>query len=396
MKEEVRLNQALFSSMMSFDFNRHTIRMENGERVPYTAPYGAVTTEDGGMEFNFYAPDAESVVIKSWGGSFPKEKEHAMTKTENGWWTVTVGPEDIEPGFHYHDYYVDGVRTLNPKVGIGYGSSRFANVCDTADPENTFYLLEDVPHGSIRMELYRSELCDRTRNCWVYLPPNYDKDSDKRYPVWYLHHGGGENETGWIWQGKVNLILDNLLAAGECEEMIVVMNSFDAFRATDTDGVYKNVDYCDVLATECIPFIDKKFRTVPDKDHRAIAGLSYGVVYSYLTSFKYPDLFSWLGFFSGHIMPKSPNGEYFGREYDYSEVFLDKELFNSRIKLMWHGGGFREGFGKPRVIPGDTMPYDWQEYKANGYHVDGQGYRGFHEWDTWRFCSRDFAKRIFK
>ena len=396
MKEDVRLNQALYSSVMVFDQNRQNSRMENGERVYFTSPRGFETTDDGSMVFHYYAPDAKSVEIRGWGGTFPKDNPHFLQKREDGWWEGIVPASEIEPGFHYHDVYVDGVKTLNPREPIGYGASHFANYCDTPDPENTFYLLKDVPHGSVRMELYHSDLCNMTRNCWVYLPPNYDKEPDKRYPVWYLHHGGGENEVGWIWQGKVNLILDNLLAAGECEEMIVVMNSFDTFAPTEEDGVFRNIEYCDVLAKDCVPFIDKKYRTLTDRDHRAVAGLSFGVVHSYLAAFKYPELFAWLGCFSGHIMPVSLNANYFGRTFDFSEVFKDKELFNSRFRLMWHGGGFREGFGKPRNIPGDVMPYNWEEYKAAGYHVDGQGYRGFHEWDTWRFCARDFAKRLFK
>ena len=174
------------------------------------------------------------------------------------------------------------------------------------------------------------------------------------------------------------------------------MNSFDTFAPTDEDGVYRNIEYCDVLATECVPFIDSRFRTLTDRDHRAVAGLSFGVVHSYLAAFRYPELFAWLGCFSGHIMPISPNANYFGRTFDFSDVFKDRELFNSRFRLMWHGGGFREGFGTRREFPGDVMPYRWEEYKAAGYNVDGQGYRGFHEWDTWRFCARDFAKRLFR
>lgn len=401
MKEELRLNQALFSSVIAFDQNRnnfHTKTQPDGTvtREPYYAPLGAYTDEDGGMIFNFYAPDAKKVCVHGNGGTFPGEKYHEMTKDENGWWTVKVSPEDIEPGLHYHEYFVDGVRTFNPKVPMGYGCGSFFNVCDTADPENDFYLMKDVPHGAVHMDIYKSEVCNRFRNCWVYLPPEYEKHPEKRYPVWYLHHGGGENEIGWIWQGKVNMILDNLIAEGKCEEMIIVMNCTDAFAPTEEDGVFRNVDYSDVLVKDCIPYIDAKYRTIAEKDGRAIAGLSMGVVYSYMTAFKYPEYFSYIGCFSGHIMPISKDGAYFGRTYDFSEVFKNKELFNSRIKLMFHGGGLREGFGKLREIPGDEMPYRWQEYKENGYNVDGQGYRGFHEWDTWRFCARDFAMRIFK
>ena len=218
MEKEYRENQALFSSVMVFDQNRHNYRVKtdaegNRVREAYTAPYGAVTLPDGGMRFSFYAPEAHSVEVHGCGGSFPGEVRHAMTRGEDGWWLVDVGPEAIEPGFHYHEYFVDGVRTFNPRVPFGYGCGSFFNVCDTADPDNDFYLLKDVPHGSVHMDLYPSAISGgRVRNCWVYVPPRYAQNPDKRYPVWYLHHGGGENETGWVWQGKVNLILDNLIA----------------------------------------------------------------------------------------------------------------------------------------------------------------------------------------
>jgi len=401
MEKEYRENQSLFSSVMVYDQNRHIVRFKvdkNGNRVheSFTAPYGAVTLADGGMRFSFYASDAKTAEVRGLGGTFPGEKRHPLTKQDNGWFVGDVSPDEIEPGFHYHEYFVDGVRTFNPRVPFGYGCGSFFNICDTADPENDFYHMKDVLHGSVHMNIYKSEVCDRFRNCWVYVPPMYEKNPDKRYPVWYLHHGGGENETGWVWHGKINMILDNLIAEGKCEEMIVVMNSFEAFKATNEEDVYENVDYSDTLVKDCIPYIDSKYRTIPDGDHRAIAGLSMGVVYSYLTAFKYPEFFKWIGCFSGHIMPISPNGEYFGRTFDYSGVFKNRELFNSRINLMFHCGGVREGFGKPREIPGDLMPYNWEEYKANGYNVDGQSYRGFHEWDTWRFAARDFAMKLFK
>ena len=183
MKEDVRLNQALYSSVMVFDQNRQNSRMEDGERVYFTSPRGFETTDDGSMVFHYYAPDAKSVEIRGWGGTFPKDNPHFLQKREDGWWEGIVPASEIEPGFHYHDVYVDGVKTLNPREPIGYGASHFANYCDTPDPENTFYLLKDVPHGSVRMELYHSDLCNMTRNCWVYLPPNYDKEPDNSYPV---------------------------------------------------------------------------------------------------------------------------------------------------------------------------------------------------------------------
>lgn len=121
---------------------------------------------------------------------------------------------------------------------ICYAHNRLCNFVDVPDPEFDFYDFKDVPHGAVRCEYYRSSYTGTLRNCWVYTPPGYEENLDKRYPVLYLLHGGGENETGWIWQGKINLIMDNLLAQGKCKEMLVVMNFGHAYApGTQQQGV---------------------------------------------------------------------------------------------------------------------------------------------------------------
>jgi len=395
MQKEYLENQALTESLMVFDQSRvsrtYTVGAD-GRRVPGEAklvPHGAITLPDGSMKFSFNAPDAKSVQVRGLGGSFPKAT-YDMTRGEDGWWSCVVPADAIKPGFHYHDYLVDGVRTYNPRVPIGYGCGAYFNFCETADPDFDFYHIKDVPHGTVRREIYKSALCgDRYRAAWVYTPPCYEKNPDKRYPVLYLHHGGGENEVGWFWQGKANFIMDNLLAEGKCRPFIIVCNCTDAIAPTDDPDVFRNLEYADVLAADCVPFIDAKYRTVANRDGRAVAGLSYGVVHSYLAAFRYPELFSSIGCFSGHVMEKSEDGAYFGRNFDYSEIFDNRELFNSRIHYMFHGGGEDEGFGSR---PGmDTF----KTRAATGYNVEWEMYPGFHEWDVWRKCLRSFAMRVF-
>ena len=388
------LNPAYEEHALFFNPAYMQMRLKGNEGPKhYLAPRGVSADMDGNVTFTMYAPEAQSVGVSGLGGSYGGDIV-PLQKGEDGYWTATYA--NVLPGFHYCHFYVDGKPARNPQAPFGYGGHEVENFFEVPDPNNDFYICKDVPHGSVHMELFPSSRTGAMHCCWVYTPASYYTDPERQYPVMYLHHGGGENETGWVWQGKVNLILDNLIAEGKCEEMIVVMNSFEAFKPTDDEHVFENVSYSDVLVQECIPYIDGKYRTIADADHRAIAGLSMGVVYSYTTAFRYPDVFRWIGCFSGHIMPISRDGAYFGYNFDYSEVFNNRELFNSRIRLMFHTGGAREGFGRPRQIPGDAMPYNWEEYKQKGYHVDGQGYRGFHEWDTWRFSARDFAMRLFK
>lgn len=384
-------NQALFSSVMVFDQNRYNSRLKtdaDGNRVrePFTAPHGAITLPDGGMRFSFFAPDAKTVEVRGLGGSFPGEVRHAMTKDENGWWSVDVGPDAIEPGFHYHEYFVDGVRTFNPRAPFGYGCGSFYNVCDTADPDNDFYHIKDVPHGSVHMDIYKSEVCGgRFRNCWVYVPPMYEKHPEKRYPVWYLHHGGGENETGWIWQGKLNYILDNLIAAGKCEKMLVVMNSGYAFVDGEIN-MFLPGDFDRELTVGCIPFIDAKYRTKSDRESRAIAGLSLGSAQAFSIGLNHmEDLFSAIGVFSGGINPTGMFGD-----FDVSAAFADGERFNRLIKVFFASAGESERMTEANH---ETLQ---KLAETKGIHGVEYTRPGYHEWDVWRYSLREYVQLLFR
>jgi len=248
MDDQFRLNQALFASNLVFDQNRRSMRIvkkDNGEveHQSVTVPHGAETLPDGGLRLTFYAPDAKTVTVSSFNRF--RGCPHEMVKGDNGYWTLEVGPEVALPSHHLITFTVDGIKTINPRVPIGVGSHGAYNYAEVADEEQEFILLQDVPHGTVRRDLYKSCVSGGlTRACWVYTPPSYETNPDKVYPVWYLHHGGGENETAWIWQGKINLMLDNMIAAGECEEMIVVMNATEAFAPAVGDDCYVNIEYC--------------------------------------------------------------------------------------------------------------------------------------------------------
>ena len=227
MKKEIIENQALTQHALFFDpLNKSPIfeKEENGEvRIHYVDDKpGVRVLENGDVEFNYYAPNAKSVRVEGIGGSMLQQYD--MHPVGGGFWQAIA--HDIAPGFHYHHYFVDGVQATNIKAPFGYGcfeSINFFEVPGGEDPE--FYLLEDVPHGAIRMELFKSSVTGRVRACYIYTPPRYDTDLRKRYPVLYLQHGCGEGETGWIWQGKINCTIDNLLAEGKCNEMLIVMDS---------------------------------------------------------------------------------------------------------------------------------------------------------------------------
>ena len=246
-------------------------RTKTGAYIPLRQ--GCELLEDGRVRFNYRPPEGtKSVVVKGIGGSMPGTYE--LTPDTDGYWSVTV--DDIRDGFHYHKYFVDGVEAPNALAPYGYGCFQPINFFEMpggADPE--FYLLKDVPHGTVRMDLYKSALTGRWRNCFIYTPPGYETQTDRRYPVLYLQHGGGENEVGWVWQGKINYIADNLLAEGKMEPMIIVMNNGYAFREDGTSNESMgSID--EVIVGDCIPFIDAKYRTVANRHGRAMARPLHG------------------------------------------------------------------------------------------------------------------------
>ena len=380
-KENVN-NQAYYSYPLFFDDVHKELIMGDRSKTGAYKPLrqGAELLGGGKVRFNFLAPeDAKTIVVKGWGGSMAGTYE--LKPDVDGYWSVTA--DDIRDGFHYCDFYVNGVKTPNVLMPYGYGGFNPVNFFEMPggiDPE--LYLLKDVPHGTVRMSLYDCKMTGKTRCCWIYTPPKYDEEPDKRYPVLYLQHGGGENEIGWVWQGKVNNIADNLLAKGRISEMIIVMNDGYAFHPDGSGNeAMGNID--DVLVQDCIPFIDKKFRTIADRDHRAMAGLSMGAIQSNAGVMKHPDVFANVGIFSGGFTLT-------GDGFDMTEVFADAKKFHELFDVVFVAAGEQEQPMCERVAE--------QIAGMNQIGVDVHFYScpGYHEWDTWRNAVRHFMELLFQ
>ena len=347
----------------------------------FEAVPGVRGTADGGVRITFHAPEASRVTM-----TIPGMKhEFVFAKAEDGYWAYEGS--DIAPGFHYVQFHVDGVTAYHPELPMGFGCIGAINYIDVPGDED-YYLLKDVPHGTIRQELYKSEICGgRWRNAWVYTPPCYDEDPSRRYPVMYIQHGGGEDETGWFWQGKLHYILDNLIAEGKCEPMLAVCNYGNAYRALEGDE-YEVCAPKDIITFECVPFIDGKYRTIADAEHRAICGLSMGGGQSRHIAHRHPEVFANLGVFSsgaGFLV----KGEAQGVSFDYSELFASPEHYNAIMKTTFVGCGtedMRHAYTSEHVRP----------LEEGGYNVHYHAYPGDHEWNVWRKWSRDFAMEIFK
>jgi enterochelin esterase-like enzyme len=396
MKKEICENQVLQSQTLLFDppeklvvfkepfppadsngsghspFSGKMPPMELADAEPCVKVY-----ENGDVKFRFYAPNAKNVEVAGWGGGFTKERR-PMAMDGQGWWSVTVS--GILPGFHYYEYYADGNRLVNPDSICGYGGFLGTNFFELPSDEDEFWMLKEVPHGDIRMEYYKSSVNGRVKCAWVYTPPGYDGLTDS-YPVLYIQHGVGENEMGWIWHGKINLITDNLIAEGKCEKLIIVMNSGYAFKEGE-DPVFFPGDFDSELVNDCIPYIDTKYRTVADKHHRAIAGLSLGSIQAFFSAMKHHDIFGSVGVFSGGFPMKRS-------EYDYTDYFKDADKVNSDFDLIFISGGEDEGFFE------STLPV-LNGLRANGVKITDYHHPGFHVWDVWRFSAHEFLRKLFK
>ena len=260
--------------------------------------------------------------------------------------------------------------------------------------DKEFYALKDVPHGLISENIYFSKLTNAWRRCFVYTPAAYYSNAKERYPVLYLQHGSGEDETGWAVQGKANLILDNLIADGKAVSMIIVMDNGYANKPQDQAAIDSKARpvsvFEEVMINEIIPMIDTKFRTKADREHRAIAGLSMGANQTIRIIMNHLDKFSYIGGFSG--TPNYPSVDVVDPTVFLDGKFKDGAAINKQLKLFWLGLGTKE----PNPFPGSVGAFramlDKQGIKNVYYESPGTA----HEWLTWRRDLKEYAGYLFK
>lgn len=341
--------------------------------------HGVVIKKQGSAQFNFLAPEAKSVEVSLLGG-----ERFALCRAEGeagkeGYWTGVL--ENIEPGFHYHNYYLNGIQVLNPWAPVGYGDFKPLNFFEMPEPDFDAYLLKDSAHGSVHINYYLSNQTGRMKMCYVYAPPGYDQNTQKRYPVLYLQHGGGENEMGWLWQGKICNIIDNLLAEGKCEEMLIVMNTGYCFRP-DGSSHPQVGSFDEELINDCIPFIDRIYRTRAQKENRAMAGLSMGGIQTQKIVFHYPELFAWAGIFSGGLVIKD-------EEEDYSGILYDADQFKKLFRMLFVACGKQEFFYEATVK-------NVEEVQKHGIPLHVFFDAGYHDWTFWRHCVTEFLQKAFR
>ena len=343
--------------------------------------YPQVNSE-GRVRVSIPAPEAHKVQLDIGGVKYD------LRKDEKGVWTGESAPQ-VE-GFHYYQLNIDGASVPDPGSLYFYGASRWGSAIEIPAPDQDIYAVKDVPHGLVSQKTYFSKVTNSWRRCFVYTPAEYDKNTTKRYPVLYLQHGSGEDETGWPTQGKANLILDNLIAAGKAVPMIIVMDNGYAVKVAQAAPGRGAFPFEDVLIGEIIPMIDASFRTLSDRDHRAMAGLSMGANQTITITMNNLDKFSYIAGFSG--TSNYPRTDVIDPATFMGGKFMDGAALNKKIKLFWLGLGTEE----PAPFPGSVKAFrnmlEKQGVKYTYYESKGTA----HEWLTWRRDLHQFASLIFK
>jgi enterochelin esterase family protein len=342
----------------------------------FLSQYPAVNVQTRQAMFRVVAPYAQNVTLQLGG-------RHTMKKDDKGVWWYTTNP--LVVGFHYYAIMIDSVPVMDRGSQAYFGSNWESSGIEIPEgPEGDYYRFnKNIPHGEVRSLYHWSEVNNIERHINVYVPAEYEKNPNKKYPVLYLLHGWGEDENGWSVQGQLGNIMDGLIASGKAVPMIIVMPSGDIKTNSDVRTASGNIT--DIIMKDLVPYIDKTFRTYTDRDHRGMAGLSRGGGQTTSTVFANMDKFAWMGTFSGfssrgNVDSLIQNG--------FNGAFKDADAFNKKIKLLFISTGTEENSPKAAV----------DKLKAHGINniVFHESQGTAHEWLTWRRALNQFAPRLFK
>lgn len=341
--------------------------------------------EDLSVSFRIVAPAAAKVQIDLCGVKYD------MQRSQDGVWTCVTAPQ--VPGFHYYSIIVDGVSSADPASDSFYGCGRMSSAIEIPEDGTQDFEIQDVPHGQVRALNYYSEVEGGYRPILVYTPAGYDEGKDS-YPVVYIHHGGGEDHTGWMDQGRVANIMDNLIARGEAVPMIVVSpnSNVRSVNGGMAGGGYSwngMQTYRKELIDNIIPFIEKNFRTLPGAKNRAMCGLSMGGGQSFYIGLRSPETFSNVGVFSTGMFGGIAGAARLDLENEVPGIYSDTAGFNSRLDTFYISCGEQD----PRITHTRAIA---TEMKSKGVNLYFNAFPGDHEWQVWRKSFHEFARLIFK
>ena len=372
-------SQLVFKPVDGSKFSQYTVLGFPASTNIRNAKYPQILP-DNRVIFRVKAPDAQQVQIDL-------GKKYDMVKDTGGYWMVTT--DSIGEGFHYYSLLIDGVAVADPASETFYGMGRMASGIEIPFAGGDYYAEKEVPHGDIRIKKYYSPVTRSWREMYIYTPPGYDKNTTEAYPVLYILHGGGEDESGWAMQGKTNLILDNLITEGKAKPMLVVMPDANVgaggFSSNGIEGSLKMFEA--EMKQVIVPFVEKNYRALNDANHRALAGLSLGGLHTLYTGVNNTDMFSYLGVFSsGWILPMlSKNAD-----AQYAFMKDNKDKINNNLKAFWISEGGQEDIAYKN---GQIMLGKLDELNIKHTYYE---YPGGHTWPVWRNDLYHFAPLLFQ
>ena len=374
-------------------------------RPAFRMPARVISPEilpDNQVTFRVYSKDAQKVTVSGeWQAGFGASQE--LVKNDTGMFSLTMGP--LAPELYGYTFTVDGVGMIDPNnVQVRRDGSRYQSFFIIPGPESDLYFHKNgVPHGTVTKIWYRSAVLDMDRRVYVYTPAGYEAGTAK-YPVFYLLHGAGGDEDAWTNMGRTAQIMDNLIAQGKANPMIVVMTNGNANQAGAQNEVpplpavqgeqgmaaYQRYagKFEEHLVKDVVPFIEKNFRTFTGKDNRAVAGLSMGGAHTQTITNNNPGMFSYIGVFSMGIMSFGPQTQ------DAAKIEAERNakleiLKNSGYKLYWIACGKDDFVYKGVVTLRETLD------KLNFKYIYRES-TGGHTWANWRIYLSEFAPMLFK
>ena len=392
--------------------DQNTLRSDAAAQAPAspTPPDQLVSPEilpDHRVTFRIYAPKASEILLDGDWILQGRGTGGPLQKDDQGIWSITVGP--LVPDFYTYALTVDGVRTMDPQnTTIKPGNRRLENMFLVPGEEAAFAETCSVPHGEVRIVWYDSPAVGGARSMRVYTPPGYDA-GDRSYPVLYLIHGGGDNDAGWTTIGRAGFIMDNLLAAGKVEPMIIVMPNGSiprpggGYRLTGADrtspaairariemiSALHDVFVEDLLST-IMPTVEKTYRVRATRENRAIVGLSMGGAETLRVAPSNLDKFAAIGVFSMGLQVGAEAGVHPDFEERNAAFFADPDRTNELLKLFWIGAGEDD-----RTITDGARRLSATLTRRGIRHTFNET-TGGHTWINWRLYLRDFLQLLFR
>lgn len=347
-------------------------------------PEPLVQKEDG-INLQLRADQARRVTIE-WA-----QRTYPLRKSKEGLWVL---PLPFQSAINYIQIRIDGRPVIHPLLPIAYAHSRPVNMIERNVPGEDFYKLRDVPHGTIRQEIFFSKNTGEWERCLIYTPPFYEEHPEKTYPILYLQHGYGENETAWTAAGRLPFILDNLLADQRAVPFVVVMSNGMIQKIKKGRRIVAPGLFDSIFIDEILPFAESKYHAGGRKEKRGIAGLSMGATHASRIAFGHPELFSEIGIFSG------PFRDWI-RGLDQQNRVKHPPMHQSYLKILENPAFFAGLHTFFRAI-GDRDPFleffleEDEILRERGIASIRKTYPGIHDWNVWRRCLYDFAQLIFR